>query len=176
MSSTEAITKDDCQQQDNIKQYLTFWLGSEVYGIDIAAIKEITSYQDITFVPKMPPFVAGVMNLRGSVVPVISLGERFNNTSTQITKRTSIVIIELFHEDQEMEVGIIVDKVNEVLEINENDIEKPPQFGAKIRTDFIFGMAKVAGKLLVLLSMDNVLSISELGEVSELAADDANHH
>lgn len=149
-------------------QYLTFQLAGETYAIDILNIREIIGYGNITTVPMMPEFIAGVINLRGSVVPVIDLSTRFGGKTSEVTKRTSIIIVEVSDEDISLEIGVIVDVVNEVLDIAVSDIEPAPAFGAKIRTDFISGMGKVDGRLLVMLNVENVLSIDELSIVSGL--------
>ncbi len=150
------------------KQYLTFVLGGEVFGIGILNIKEIIEYGSVTTVPMMPEFIAGVINLRGSVVPVIDLAVRFGGESKDLTKRTSIVIVEVEDDDLKLEIGVIVDMVNEVLDISPDDIEPAPAFGTRIRTDFISGMAKVDDKLLVLLETEHVLSIEELSMVGTI--------
>lgn len=125
-------------------QYLTFRLGDEVYALGILNIKEIIDYGNLTEVPMMPAFVPGVINLRGSVVPVVDLFVRFGKQRTQIAKRTGIVIVETAtaDEDNHQDIGIIVDAVNEVIDIGQQDIEPPPSFGTGIRPEFISGMAK----------------------------------
>lgn len=147
---------------DDVNQYLTFILGGEVYGVSILVIKEILEYHEPTLVPMMPDFIRGVINLRGSVVPVVDLSLRLGRESTEVAKRTCVVIIEIQHEDERMEIGVVVDAVNEVLDIAPENIESAPNFGAKIRTDFINGMGKVDDKFVVLLNIDHVLSIEEL--------------
>lgn len=151
-------------------QYLTFMLGGEVFAIRILAIREIISYGGLTEVPMMPPSIKGVINLRGAVVPVVDLAVRFNRPSGDITKRTCIVIVEMENAGEQQVIGVIVDAVNAVLEIPAADIEPSPSFGAKIRTDFIAGMAKVNGRFIILLDIDKVLSMEELGALSEAAA------
>jgi len=148
--------------KNNIHQFLTFVLNSEIYGIDILSIKEIIEYGNITRVPLVAEFIAGVTNLRGSVVPVIDLAERFSLHPTTRTKRSSIVIIELKSNDQSLVIGITVDEVNEVIDVPSKEIEPTPEFGTKIRTDFIKGMAKVNKCLLILLDVEKILSIEEL--------------
>jgi purine-binding chemotaxis protein CheW len=154
---------------DNDTQFLTFVLNTEVYGINILNIKEIIGYGDITQVPMMPEFIAGVINLRGSVVPVVDLALRFSEKSAERTKRSSILILEIEDEGEKMEIGITVDEVNEVLDIPLSEIEPAPSFGTKIRTDFISGMGKVNDQLQVLLDIENILSITELSVVEDLA-------
>ena len=153
---------------DSTTQFLTFMLNNEVYGINILNIKEIIDYGYITRVPMMPEFIAGVISLRGSVVPVVDLALRFSERPSERTKRSSIVILVVQYEEQKLEIGITVDEVNEVLDILSSEIEPPPSFGTKIRTDFISGMGKVKDQLLVLLDIGNILSVAELSAVENL--------
>lgn len=143
-------------------QYLTFSLGGEMFGLGILNVKEIIEYGNLTEIPMMPAFIRGVINLRGSVVPVIDLAARFGGQPTTVGRRTCIVIIEVPDEDARHDIGIIVDAVSEVLEIPGEEIEPAPSFGAKIRADFIFGMGKVNGKFVILLNIDKVLSVEEI--------------
>lgn len=145
-------------------QYLTFMLASEIFAIGILAIKEIIEYHNLTEVPMMPISVRGVINLRGSVVPVMDLLSRFGRTPSAITKRSCIVIVEVETGDERQVIGMVVDAVNEVLDIAPADIEPPPTFGARIRSDFIHGMGKVKGKFVILLNVNHVLSLDEIGE------------
>jgi len=155
-------------ETDQIVQFLTFQLNEEEYGISILNIKEIVDYGHITKVPMMTDFIAGVINLRGSVVPVVDLALRFSEEPSVRTKRSSIVILEAEYESKKIEIGITVDVVNEVLDISPKEIEVTPSFGTKIRTDFISGMGKVEGQLLVLLNIDKILDIDELSAVGGL--------
>lgn len=151
-------------------QYLTFVLGGEVYGLGILNIKEIIDYGHLTEVPMMPTFVRGVINLRGSVVPVIDLMVRFGKGNTAIAKRTGIVIVETINETDTVlhqDIGVIVDAVNEVVDIEEKDIEPPPSFGTGIRQDFISGMAKRNDRFVILLNINKVLSIAEMTQISQ---------
>ena len=142
--------------------YLAFRLAAEVYAIDILGIREIIEYGAPTSVPMMPPSVRGVINLRGAVVPVIDLAVRFGREATGVGKRTCIVIVEVSDDDTRHDIGILVDAVSEVLDIPDSEIEPPPAFGAKIRADFISGMGKVAGKFVIILSINKVLSVDEI--------------
>lgn len=160
-------------------QYLTFVLASEVYALGILHIKEIIEFGDLTAVPMMPAFIRGVINLRGRVVPVVDLAARFNRTETQVTRRTSIIIVETVGAiDEEgysetLDIGIMVDAVNEVVDIAGSDMEPPPSFGAGIRPDFIKGMARQATRFIVVLDVNRVLSVDEmvtLGQASSLPA------
>ena len=151
-------------------QYLTFMLASEVFAIGILAIKEIIEYRGLTEVPMMPACVRGVINLRGAVVPVMDLLSRFGRPPSPITKRTCIVIVEIAASDERQVIGVVVDAVNEVLDIEPTDIEPPPSFGAKIRSDFIQGMGKVKGKFVILLDVDHVLALDEIAQAGRAAA------
>lgn len=161
--STALATIDNAPQQ-----YLTFTLGGEMFAVAILNVKEIIEYGTITEIPMMPPFIRGVINLRGSVVPVIDLSCRFGGKTTEVARRTCIVIIELNDGDSKHDIGIMVDAVSEVLEISAAEIEPAPAFGAKIRTDFISGMGKVNGKFVIILSIDKVLSVEEIAMLSQV--------
>jgi len=150
------------------QQFLTFSLGEEMFAIGILAIREILEYGQLTEVPMTPPFIRGVINLRGAVVPVIDLAVRFGRTAGAITKRTCIVIIETETDGQHHQMGVVVDAVSEVLEIPAADIEPPPEFGAHIRIDFISGMGKINGRFVVMLDVDRILSIDEVAVVAAI--------
>ena len=154
----------------NVKQYLTFLLAGETFGIGILCIKEIIEYSGLTEVPLMPPSIRGVINLRGTVVPVLDLAVRFGKVPGEVTKKTCVVIVEVHTEDERHIMGLVVDAVNAVQRIAASEIEPAPAFGAKIRTDFIEGMGKVNGKFVILLNVSQVLSIQELGALQQLDA------
>ena len=154
----------------DVQQYLTFFLGGEMYGLGILNIKEIIEYGNLTEIPMMPAFIRGVINMRGSVVPVVDLLARFGGKKTGIGRRTCIVIIELTLEGGRHDIGVMVDAVSEVLEIPQSEIEPPPSFGAKIRTDFIDGMGKVAGKFVIILNTERVLSVDEMAMLATVGA------
>jgi len=146
-------------------QYLTFMLGSEVFAISILQVKEIIEYHSLTEVPMMPPSVRGVINLRGAVVPVVDPLARFGRPSSPVCKKTCFVIVELQSGEDSHVVGVIVDAVNEVLDIASADIEPPPSFGARLRREFLKGMAKVGGRFVILLDVEQLLSLDELGTI-----------
>jgi purine-binding chemotaxis protein CheW len=148
-------------QAVQVRQYLTFTLGSEVFAIGILAIKEIIEYSSLTTVPMMPTYVRGVINLRGAVVPVLDLSVRFGKAPSPVTKKTCIVIIEVSTAGERQDVGVVVDAVDSVLDIPPDQIEPPPAFGARIGTDFIEGMGKVNGRFVILLEVNSVLAPEE---------------
>jgi purine-binding chemotaxis protein CheW len=152
------------------KQYLTFMLGGEMFSLGILCIKEIIWYANLTEVPMMPACIRGVINLRGAVVPVMDLSNRFGKLSTPVIKSTCIVIVELptAVEGEHQNMGIVVDSVQAVLEIPTREIEPAPNFGTKIRADFIEGIAKVNGKFVILLNVTRVLSMEEIGQLGQI--------
>jgi len=154
------------------KQYLTFMLGGEMFSLSILCIKEIIWYANLTEVPMMPACIRGVINLRGAVVPVLDLSNRFGKPSTPVIKSTCIVIVEVptATEGETQNMGVVVDSVQAVLEIPTSEIEPAPTFGSKIRSEFIEGIAKVNGKFVILLNVNRVLSNEEIGQMGQVAA------
>jgi purine-binding chemotaxis protein CheW len=151
-------------------QYLTFALAGEMFAVGILNVKEIIEYGNLTEIPMMPTFIRGVINLRGAVVPVVDLAVRFGGKTTDIGRRTCIVIVELRQDEGRHDIGLMVDAVSEVLEIPGSEIEPPPTFGAKIRADFIAGMGKVSGKFVIILDIMRVLSVDEMASVAQIGA------
>ena len=159
---TSTVKQDSAVVSSAPMQYLTFMLGGDAYAIGILSIKEIIEYTHMTEVPLMPACVRGVINLRGAVVPVMDLQVRFGQVASPVTKRTCIVIVEVASPDGDQVMGVVVDAVNEVLDIDASDIEPPPAFGTSIRSDFIAGMGKVRGKFVILLNVVCVLELDDL--------------
>jgi purine-binding chemotaxis protein CheW len=147
---------------DREGKYLTFSLAGEEYGISILKIKEIIGMMPITTVPRTPPFVKGVINLRGKVIPVVDLRLKFGMEEMGYTERTCIIVVETRGQSGSVLVGIVVDSVSEVLNIKGGDIEETPAFGARLDTDYILGMAKMNGGVKILLDIDKVLGTEEI--------------
>jgi purine-binding chemotaxis protein CheW len=150
-------------------KFLTFLMANEKYGLEILKVREIMGMMDVTSVPTTPAFVRGVINLRGKVIPVVDLRLKFGLEAKEDTQRTCIIVVHLTHTAQEMTMGIIVDEVSDVLDIDQNQIEPPPSFGANIRTDFILGMGKVDQKVMTMLDIDRVLTEQEAALVESSA-------
>jgi len=159
-----------------ISQYLIFSLGGELFAVGTLRVREIIEYGSLTSVPMMPSFIRGVINLRGAVVPVIDLNARFGRAKTETSRRTCIVILEVHNEDETHVLGIIVDAVSAVRQIDGASIEPPPSFGTRIRADFIDGMAKVNGSFVILLDLGKVLSVDEFSMLNGLPAGESAHH
>jgi purine-binding chemotaxis protein CheW len=168
-NSAVATAKSSNTGGGDTHQYLTFTLGSEMFAVGILNVKEIIEYGNLTEIPMMPGFIRGVINLRGAVVPVVDLAARFGGKISEVQRRTCVVIVEVTQEDAKHDIGIMVDAVSEVLEIGVKDIEPPPSFGAKIRADFIAGMGKVAGKFVIILQIDRVLSVDEMAVLANIS-------
>lgn len=171
MGALVSTNRSEAAPLEEEAQYLTFMLAGEMFAIGILGIKEILEYGHLTNVPLMPSFVRGVINLRGAVVPVVDLSARFGRQTSEVTRRSCIVIIEAAAQDGIQDVGLLVDAVSAVLEIPAGEIEPAPSFGARIRSDFISGMAKVAGKFVIVLNVDRVLSVDEMATLSEAGAE-----
>ena len=147
-------------------KYLTFVLGKEEYGIEILKVREIIGLMDITTVPKTPGYMKGVINLRGKVIPIVDLRLKFSMPEEQHTQETCVIVVEV----NNTSIGIIVDSVSEVLDIKSGEIEETPDFGKGIDTNFIMGLGKAKGKIIILLDIEQVLSSEELEMVEELAS------
>jgi len=150
---------DEATQQN---QYLTFYLAGEEYGIGILRVREILEYDTLTKVPQTPPSIRGVINLRGSAVPVVDLAAKFALPPSPVTKRTCIVIVEVDLAGQRTVMGVLADAVSQVVDLTATDIEAPPAFGTHVRPHYLQGMAKVGKKFLLLLEVDGVLAAPEL--------------
>ena len=143
-------------------QYLTFSLVGEEYAIGILRVREILEYDTLTTVPQTPPCIRGVINLRGSVVPVVDLAVKFGLPATPITKRTCIVIVEADLDGTPTVMGVMADAVSQVMDLAPQDIEAPPAFGTRVRVDYLRGMGKVGKRFVLLLDVDRVLSAADL--------------
>lgn len=146
-------------------KFLTFKVGGELFGTEIDHINEIIEYSEMTRVPLTPAHIRGVSNLRGNVVPIIDLAVRLGKERAETTKRTCIIIVEMEDDGEKMDIGFVVDEVDEVLDIYEDSIEPAPQFGAEVSSDYINGMGKIDGRFVILLLLSEVLSISGLSEL-----------
>lgn len=153
------------QEQGEGGKFLTFQLKDEEYGLEILKVREIMGIMDITTVPQTPPYVKGVINLRGQVIPVIDLRLKFGMEEGQYDKRTCIVVVNV----DGLQMGIVVDTVSEVMDIESEAIEATPSFGTKLNTDYILGMGKVQGAVKILLDIGEVLNSEEMVMMEEIA-------
>jgi len=151
-------------------KYLTFELDGEEYGLEILKVKEIIGIMNITSVPQTPDYVKGVINLRGKVIPVIDLRLKFIIEPIEYSDRTCIIIVDIASASgKKVMVGIVVDSVSEVLNIKDDEIEDSPNFGGRLGTEYIMGIAKVKGGVKILLDIDQVLNAEELNVLDKAA-------
>lgn len=151
-------------------KYLTFFLGSEEYGVEILKVREIIGLLPITCVPRTPECVRGVINLRGKVIPVVDLRSRFGLHMVDSTPETVIVVVQAGG----VEFGVVVDRVSEVADVAEADVENTPDFGSSVQTRFLRGLAKdQSGNVKLLLDIDEVLNTQDLGNLGELRSEAA---
>jgi purine-binding chemotaxis protein CheW len=168
-ATLETATKELNQQiglATDGNQFLTFQLGDELYGVDILRVQEIKGYTTVTKIPNTPPHIKGVLNLRGTIVPIVELRTKFGMPTIDYTMFTVIVVVVV----KEKIMGLVVDAVSDVLNIERKDIQPPPQFGAKVDVSFLNGIGKSGDKLVALLDMDRLLSDSDLPEAAAVAA------
>ena len=148
-------------------KFLTFALGGEEYGIEILRVREIVGYMDITRVPRAPMHIKGVVNLRGQVIPVIDLRLKFCMPEAEVTEKTCIVVVEGFNADVRVSVGIIVDSVTEVVDIDSSVMDPPPDFGDRMEQSHILALAKLNNSVKTLLDVDKIL----FGDLIDLEED-----
>ncbi len=149
-------------------KYLTFDLAEEEYGVEILRVREIIGMMAITPVPKTPEYVLGVINLRGKVIPVVDLRLKFGLPYKEPDERTCVIVVEMTGDGGTVQMGIVVDRVNEVVDVKAGEIEPTPSFGVSLDTAFILGMAKVGDKVKILLDIDKVLSAGDMAAISSI--------
>ncbi len=165
------ITREEINRdtEQNVQQYLTFMIGGEEYAVSLLKVKEIIEYDTVTQVPKTPEWIRGVINLRGSVVPVIDLAVKLRQAPSVAGKLTCIVITEVQSGDEAAVMGIMADSVRQVIDLRPQDVEEPPTFGTHIKVDYLLGMARSGKKFCLLLDTEKVLSTDELLELPDAA-------
>jgi purine-binding chemotaxis protein CheW len=146
-------------------QYLTFKLDDEVFALDIGKVREVLDFTSITKVPRTPEFMRGVINLRGSVVPVVDLRLKFGMSKTENTVNTCIIIVEVTMDNETIILGALADSVQEVLDLEPGNIEPAPKIGTRLNTEFITGMGKRENRFIIILDIDKIFSTDELALV-----------
>ena len=149
----------------NTTQYLTFKLGEEMFALNIAKVREVLDFTTVTRVPRTPDFMRGVINLRGSVVPVVDLRRKFNMAISENTVNTCIIISEVTVDGDTTVLGCLADSVQEVVDLGQENIAPAPRIGTKLRTDFIKGIGKQNDRFVIILDIDKVFSVDELALV-----------
>ncbi len=153
-------------------QYLSFTIAGTDYGLPILKVKEILQHEEPTRVPGAPASIRGVINVRGSVVPVVDLAVKFGKKETVATKRTCVLVVEALVQNDRLTLGLLADAVNEVLDLPASAVEPPPAFGAGVRIDYLTGVGKVGRAFVLLLELDRLLSATE-AEIAQQASHEA---
>jgi purine-binding chemotaxis protein CheW len=153
-----------------VRQYLTFKLAEEVFALDVGEVREILDYTNITKVPQTPDFMKGVINLRGSVVPVVDMRLKFGMPPQERTVDTCIIVTEISIDGETTIVGALVDSVQEVFELEPTHIEPAPRIGTRLKTEFILGMGKREERFVIILDIDKVFSSAELEMVQNISS------
>lgn len=165
--STAVVEREDQQavSDEDERQFLTFVLGDEHYGINILKVQEIKGYTEVTRIPNTPDYVKGVLNLRGTIVPIVNLRMKFGMEQIDHTAFTVIVVVVV----RDRVMGMIVDAVSDVLTISPNEVKPPPSLGTKVDTSFIDGIGTTGDRLVTLLDIDRVLTEQEIEQVESAA-------
>jgi purine-binding chemotaxis protein CheW len=173
-------TLEPKQQESTAGQYLTFFIAGEEYAASILKVREVIEYDTLTTVPNTPPWIRGVVNVRGSVIPVVDLGVKFGLPPSTISRFSCIVITEVDSDGEKLTLGVLADSVSRVIEFATNEIEAPPPFGTRVKIEYLLGLGAIGKKFCQILDIDKVLSADELLAVTEsqLAgeASEANGH
>jgi purine-binding chemotaxis protein CheW len=146
-------------------QYLTFKLDSDLFAVDVSKAREVLDFVEVTRVPQTPDYMLGVINLRGSVVPVINLRRKFGMQEAERTVDTCIIVVDINVNDETVVVGIVADAVQEVLDLDSGQIEPPPRLGTRLNTEFIKGMGSLDDQFIILLDIDRVFTLDELDAI-----------
>ncbi len=158
------------QEKNEITQFLTFRLGEEVFGVGVLKVREVLDVISVTRVPQTPAFMLGVINLRGSVVPVVDLRRKFGLPLAEKSRDSCIIVFEVDLEGEVTVIGALADAVEEVLDLDQDQIEPAPKLGTRLKTEFILGMGKRGEGFVILLDMDRVFSAEELSMVQDATA------
>ncbi len=151
-----------------VTQYLTFKLGEEIFGVDVSQVQEILEMIPITRIPQTPPFMKGVINVRGKVVPIVDLRLKFGMEEEESTVDTCIVVVEVAMEGETLVLGAIADSVDEVIDQQSDQIEPPPRIGTNLNTEFIKGMGKRDDHFIIILDINKIFSTAEITIVKEM--------
>ena len=157
-------------EQDGTVQLLTFMLAGEEYGVDILRVQEIRGWSTITPIPHTPDYLKGVINLRGTIVPLIDLRERFGLEVLEYGPTTVMIIVKVAAEGRERVMGIVVDAVSEVYNVSPDDLQPPPDFGGVVSVEFVKGLTSVADKMVIFLDIDRLLNTAEFAVLEQAAS------
>lgn len=154
----------DSKKLDNAVQFLSFALGKEEYGVDILRVQEIRSWEPVSRIPNVPFYEKGVVNLRGSIVPILDLRERFSLSKAEYTPLTVVVVLQTSDGNKTRIMGVVVDSVSDVISVDKNEIQSAPDFGTKVSNEFINGLVAVNERMVMLLDVDKLLKLEDLDQ------------
>lgn len=157
----ESYESGDKINMDNLEQYLSFALGDEEYGVAILRVQEIRSWEPVSRIPNVPSYEKGVVNLRGAIVPIIDLRERFNLGKAEYTPLTVVVVLQTGSGSNMRIMGVVVDSVSDVVNVDKTNIQSAPDFGTKVSTEFISGLVSLNDRMVMLLDVDKLLDIGD---------------
>ncbi len=163
----ETVIPEDIDEKklENLVQFLSFTLGDEEYGVDILSVQEIRSWEPVSRIPNVPSYEKGVVNLRGAIVPIIDLRERFNLGHSEYTSLTVVVVLQAILNGQSRTMGVVVDSVSDVIHVDKHTIQSAPDFGTKVSTEFINGLASVNQRMLMLLDVEKLLKLDGVDDI-----------
>jgi len=156
------------QDQESTDQYLTFLLAGEEYGLDILRVQEIKGWDDATKIPNTPKYIKGVINIRGTIVPIVDLRVRFNLEDLDYGATTVVIVLKVLAENKSRIMGIVVDGVSDVYNVPHKDMKPPPDFGTAIGTEFVSGLATVQEKMVIMLDIDKLLNSADLAVLDKV--------
>lgn len=168
-TATELNSIISSELDSDAEQYLTFVLGDEEYGVDILRVREIKGWDSVTPIPNTPEYIKGVMNLRGIIVPIIDLRQRFNMPEVKYGPVTVVIVLKIECADRDRIMGIVVDGVSDVYDVPPEEMKEAPDFGSIVDTEFVRGLATVDEKMIIILDVDHLLSGNEMKATDELA-------
>ena len=166
--NTGELVAHEAGEEADGSQYLTFVLADEHYGVDILRVQEIKGWAPVTRIPNTPEYLRGVLNLRGTIVPIIDMRMRFDLENAEYTALTVIIVLSVRTEDGERIIGVVVDSVSDVLNVRQEEIKPTPDFGSGIDTDFLDGLATAGDNMVMLLDVDKMMSSDELNKLNSL--------
>lgn len=172
MSTQQAIENEiliGADTDPDADQYLTFILADEEYGVDILRVQEIKGWDSVTPIPNTPSYIKGVINLRGTIVPIVDLRQRFSMDEIEYGPMTVVIVLKIECNDRDRIMGIVVDAVSDVYDVNSEEMKPAPDFGSVVNIEFVKGLATVAEKMIIILDIDHLLSGDELSATDSLA-------
>jgi len=167
MNMIQGLESDSLAENSEGNQYLTFLLAGEEYGVDILRVQEIKGWDNVTMIPNTPDYIKGVINLRGTIVPIVDLRARFSLETIPYGITTVVIVLRVNSDNGSRIMGIVVDAVSEVYNISEEALKQAPDFGQAISTDFVMGLGTVDDKMIIVLDIDHLLNSSVLKAIAD---------